>query len=240
MTTAVRSTPGATTRLHLLDRMELRHHGACVALPDSSKRLLALLALRERHQHRSTVAGTLWTDTTEDRAAANLRTALWRVRRFSADLILSEGAYLRIGRHVRVDLAEVTEATRRLVADPHARDEPHLSAETLCQELLPEWPDDWVLLERERLRQLRLHGLEALCLRFTALGRHALAIEAGLLAVAAEPLRETTQRALIAAHVSEGNMSEAVRQYDTYRELLQHTLGIEPSDNLRAVVAPCR
>ena len=39
-------------------------------------------------------------------------------------------------------------------------------------ELLPDWYDDWVLLERERFRQLRLHALDALCDDLTRAGRH--------------------------------------------------------------------
>lgn len=233
-------TPGIGTRLHLLDRLELRSRGVAMTLPDVSQRLLAFLALRNRHLHRCTVAGTLWTDTTDERAAANLRTALWRVRKLGGGLVVSDGAYLHIGPQVSTDLAEITEAVGRLVAAPRSREEPATTAAVLCRELLPDWHDDWVMIERERLRQLRLHGLEALCLRLTALGRYAPAIEAGLLAVAVEPLRETAQRALIEAHLVEGNVSEAVRQYDSYRDQLRDYLGIEPSSHLRAILAPCR
>ena len=228
------------TRLHLLDRLELRCRGVAVTLPDASQRPLAFLALSNRHQHRCTVAGTLWMDTTDERAAANLRTALWRVRKLSGGLVVSDGAYLRLGPQVRTDLADITEAVGQLVADPRAPEEPRTTAALLCRELLPEWQHDWVMLERERLRQVRLHGLESLCRRLTALGRYALAIEAGLLAVAVEPLRETAQRALIEAHLVERNVSEAVRQYDTYRDQLREHLGIEPSAELRAILAPCR
>ena len=237
-----RPAPAVTlrTRLNLLGRLELSCDGAMVCLPDASQRLLAFLALRHRHQHRSTVAGTLWMDTTEERAAANLRTALWRLRKVAGALVLSDGSYLRIGEHIRVDLAEMTAATRRLVDDPTGRDEPPVTAAALSRELLPEWHDDWVLLEREQLRQVRLHGLEALCRRLTALTRYAPAIEAGLLAVGEEPLRETTQRALIAAHLAEGNISEAVRQYDGYRSLLWESLAVRPGAELRALITPYR
>jgi DNA-binding SARP family transcriptional activator len=229
-----------SARLHLLGRLELSCDGATMCLPDASQRLLAFLALRDRHQHRSTVAGTLWMDTTEERAAANLRTALWRLRKVAAGLVLSDGSYLRIGDNIRVDLAEMTAATRRLVDDPTGCEEPSVTAAALSRELLPEWHDDWVLLEREQLRQVRLHGLEALCRRLTGLGRFAPAIEAGLLAVGEEPLRETTQRALIAAHLAEGNVSEAVRQYDGYRALLWDSLAVRPGAELRSLVAPNR
>jgi len=236
----VRFEPNYRARLHLLDRLELRCDGAAVFVPDTALRVLAFLALRDRYQHRSVIAGTLWTDTTEKRAAASLRTALWRIRRVGSELVAADGFYLRIGDSVKVDLTEVTDAARLLVADPQSDAEPAVTAETLSKELLPDWHDDWVILERERLRQVRLHGLEALCRRLSALGRHALAIEAGMLAVAIEPLRETTQRVLISAHLGHGNVSEARRQYNVFRHLLQENLGIEPGDELRALVAACR
>src|SRR6266571_3495035 len=56
--------------------------------------------------------------------------------------------------------------------------------EELSIDLLPYWYEDWVLVERERFRQLRLHALEALCEQLTALGRFDHAVEAGIAAVA--------------------------------------------------------
>ena len=55
-------------------------------------------------------------------------------------------------------------------------------------------------------------------------------------AVAAEPLRESAQRALIRAHLAEGNRSEALRQYRSYESLLRDELGLEPTSDLKALV----
>ncbi|MCP2296948.1 DNA-binding transcriptional activator of the SARP family [Nocardia amikacinitolerans] len=227
-------------RLGLLGGLELRCGGVAIPLSVAAQRLLAFLALHNRHLRRSTVAYTLWMNSVENRAAANLRTVLWRLRKLERSLVVSDGPYLRIGGNVQIDVVELTGATRQLIADPQALEAPKVTAETLSKELLPGWDDDWVLLERERLRQLRLHGLEALCKRLTALGLYEPAIEAGLIAVALEPLRETTQCALIEAHLDEGNVSEAVRQYDVYRDLLDESLGIAPGRQLRSVIAPYR
>jgi DNA-binding SARP family transcriptional activator len=107
--------------------------------------------------------------------------------------------------------------------------------------LLPACYDEWVLTERERFRQLRLHALEALCDRLTARGRYGEAIDAGLAAVCAEPLRESGHRAVIKAHLAEGNNAEARRQYETYRKVLRDELGVEPSPGLRDMTIPaCR
>ena len=94
-----------------------------------------------------------------------------------------------------------------------------------------------MLVERERFHQLRLHALEASCDRLITAGRCGEAIDAGLAVVAAEPLRESAHRALIRAHLAEGNQGEAHRQYQLCCEILRDELGVEPSNTLRALLS---
>jgi len=103
-------------------------------------------------------------------------------------------------------------------------------------ELLPDWYDDWVLLAQERIRQLRLHALEALALRLASVGRYGEAVDAALVAVQAEPLRESAHRTLIAVHLGEGNQVEALRHYHRYRELVHTALGANPSAKMEELV----
>ncbi len=56
-------------------------------------------------------------------------------------------------------------------------------------------------------------------------------------AVAADPLRETGQRMLIEAHLREGNVSEARRQFELYRSVLLDRLGITPSRSVERLVS---
>jgi DNA-binding SARP family transcriptional activator len=108
--------------------------------------------------------------------------------------------------------------------------------EPLAGSLLPDWYDDWVLLERERYRQLGLHALEMLSEHLTAARRFGPALEAALAAVAGEPFRESAHRVLIKAHLAEGNASEAIRQYDFYRKLVNDHLGLDPSPAMDALL----
>ena len=55
-----------------------------------------------------------------------------------------------------------------------------LDLEADALDLLPGWYDDWTILERERLRQRVLHALEAQSRILSAVGRHAVAVEAAL------------------------------------------------------------
>jgi DNA-binding SARP family transcriptional activator len=168
-------------------------------------------------------------------ANANLRAALWRLPACSEGFIEVTARHLRLAGDVSVDLHRAALARRLL--DRSARwddDELRTAWMQLSRDLLPDWyDDDWVLAERERFHHLRLHALEALCDRLTAAGRYGEAVDAGLAAVRAEPLRESANRVLIKAHLAEGNHGEASRQYSSYRPLTLAELGVEPSANLR-------
>ncbi|MBU2670223.1 transcriptional regulator [Actinoplanes bogorensis] len=226
----------ATMRVRVLHGFEFSERGSVLALPANVERVIALLAVRERPQHRNTVAATLWSDTTVDRAAASLRTALWQSRRIVGGCLAGAGAYLTVAAVVDVDVRRVGRQIQRLFDAGTTLDDADCNPRDLAGDLLPEWDEEWLVFERERLRQLRIHALEALCRKLSAAGRSGEAIDAGLAAVGAEPLRESAQRALIQAHLDEGNVSEARRQYHAYRELLLDSLEIEPSDGLRSLV----
>ncbi|WP_406100438.1 bacterial transcriptional activator domain-containing protein [Streptomyces sp. NBC_01013] len=91
------------------------------------------------------------------------------------------------------------------------------------------WDEDWVLLEREHLRQLRLHALDEPAETLIPAGQTVLAIEAAWASVRAESLRVSTHRAVVSAHLAEGNAGEAVRHYEAFCHLLATILGVVPS-----------
>jgi DNA-binding SARP family transcriptional activator len=221
----------APIRLSLLRGFDLRQADCPVRVPYSAQRLLAFLALHDRPLQRLYVAGCLWLDSTQEHANANLRTALWRLRRPGCVVVEATPSDLGLADGVVVDLNEAAAAARRALS--HDGEAADLEQLCLAGDLLPGWYDDWLLIERERFRQLRVHALESLCEDFTAAGEFAAAASAGLAAVAAEPLRESAHRVLIRAHLAERNVGEAIRQYTIYRDLLQAQLGIEPSRQLQ-------
>ncbi len=237
--TLVDDSPAPVAQLTLTRGFELRVQGRAVELPRNSERLVAFLALSARSMFRGYVAGILWLDHSEERALANLRSALWRLRVAGVDVVSTVGDRLELGRDVVVDVRELTAWARGVDQAPEI--EPDVLERLLAaRELLADWYDDWTVAERERFRHLRLHALEACCRRLSEAGDHARAIEAGLAAVADESLRESAQRALIAAHLAEGNVVEALRQYASFRGLLARELGLPPSRQLEELVAPYR
>lgn len=201
-------------------------------VPEGSKQLLAFVAMRRRRVERRQAAGLLWPLGDEERAAGNLRSALWRLRRAGIDVLVADKWSLVLDPDVLVDLHAMEQwATRLIEGHPSVADlaVPPSVADAL--DLLPGFYDDWALIERERIRQRILHALEALSERLAGAGRFADAIEAAMLATSAEPLRESAHRTLIKAHVAEGNLTEARRIFLAYRALLQRELGVVPPDN---------
>ena len=193
---------------------------------------------RDRPVLRAHVAGSLWLETTEEHACANLRSTLWRLRRAAEGLVEASGQQLGLGPDVVVDVRVSAALARRLLTDiDHPREVQNLELDldALRADVLPDWYDDWIVFERERFRQLRLHALDLLAGLFLELGRPARAMETALAAVAAEPLRESAHRAVIRIHLAEGNAGEAVRQYRLYRRLAGE-LGLEPSAQIKELI----
>jgi DNA-binding SARP family transcriptional activator len=204
-------------------------------VPEGSKHLLAFVALRRRRIERNQVAGTLWPFGADMRAAGNLRSALWRLRRAGIDVLVADKWSLLLRAEALVDLHVMDQwATRVIEGTPSACDLAISPSLTDALDFLPGWYDDWALMERERIRQRLLHALEAVSRRLVHAGDYAGAVEAAMLAISAEPLRESAQRVLIEAHVAEGNLAEARRGYMLYRDLLRRELEVEPSSDLLA------
>jgi len=230
--------PGAQPQITLLGGFELRIGEDLVHLPLNGQRVLAFLALQERPIRRARVAGTLWYDSSDDLAAASLRSALWKVRRSDAGLIHSSRDELALAPGAQVDVHRLLRAARRMVREETSLPtEAWFEPDLLFADLLPGWYDDWVLLEQERLRQLRTHALERLAGALAAEGRYGEAVDAALAVVHAEPLRESAHRALIAIHLQEGNRMEALRQYRKLEALLLAELGVEPLPDIREMLA---
>jgi DNA-binding SARP family transcriptional activator len=209
-----------------------------VAVPFQAQRVLACLAVGEPKQPRSTVAGQLWGAVPETRAQATLRNTLWRIRQVSGAIVTSTREALELSPSMLVDLKYAKRIARRLQRGDQTADDEERAVSLLDHDLLPSWDEDWLTIERERVRQLRIHALEGLSASLLRNSQFSLAIQAALAAVSAEPLRESAQTALIRAHLCEGNPFEAIRQFDAYSRLLFDELGLEPSPHLHGLIRP--
>jgi DNA-binding SARP family transcriptional activator len=227
-------------RVRLLDGFGLDVPGgggpaATDCLPPGVQRLVALLCLSDRVS-RTATAGQLWPDVSEGRAHGSLRSALWRLHRAAPGVVEVSGDALCLAADVRVDVRELSDWAQRVLAAPAGVAELAVPDAALGGDLLPGWYDDWVLVERERLHQLRLHALEAVAAGFAVHGRHWEALQAAYAAVRAEPLRESAHRTIVRVHLAEGNLTEAVRAYDLFRTIVQDELGVAPTEQMTRLV----
>ena len=207
-------------------------------VPAGSRRLLAFVALHRRPVERRHAAAVLWPAMPATRAGGNLRSALWRLRGAGIDAVTADQCFLALAPRVAVDVHAVREwATRLIEGHPSPADLALSPSSTEALDLMPGCYDDWALIERERLRQRILRALEALSRHLVAVSRFGDAIDAAMIAVHAEPLRESAQRALVEAHLAEGNVVEARRAYRAYALLLHREVGAGPAPELTALVS---
>ncbi|WP_158892929.1 AfsR/SARP family transcriptional regulator [Amycolatopsis anabasis] len=221
-------------RLSLLDGFALACAEGTVDVPRTLQRLLAFLGLRGRAS-RAHAIGVLWPESDEQRALGSLRTALWRLHQLGAPVVAAQGETLRLHDWVRVDVDDLVLSAKTAAVGDEPPDVLDLRMGGL-RELLPGWFDDWVLIERERLRQLYLHTMERLAANELRQGKYGEAVESTLAAMRAEPLRETPHRLLLEIHLAEGNYSEALNTYHSYRVLLRRELGVGPSPEMQRLL----
>ena len=229
--------PEAPSILHLFGGPFVTCGRQRLEIPEGSKRLLAFVALHRGRIERRYAAGALWPTGDDIRAAGNLRSALWRLNGAGIQILSADKHGLAIRDDVLVNVHIIRAWAGRLIGGSASRDDLKILPWGIdALDLLPGWYDDWALIEREHIRQRLLHALEALSHQLLQLQRCAEAVEAAMIAVSTEPLRESAQRALIEAHLAEGNWVEGLRSFEAYRDLLGRELGTRPGSELAEMV----
>ena len=222
--------PDPLPHIQLLDGFRLAFGPAPVHVVPGAQRLLALLALREGPVPRGIAAALLWPEATARRAAACLRSSLWRLGK-PIPLVAAVDDALTLATGVDVDFRHACALTTEPDATPGA-------VAVLKADLLPGWDQPWVRTERDWWGEARLRALEVLSERFRSHGDHHHAHQAALAAVQTDPLRESAHRTLVELHLADGNPAQAVRQYQNYRALLRAELGLEPSAQIHDLMRP--
>lgn len=212
-------------RLQVLGAFQLTCRGRTVVLGAMAQRLIAFIYLHPPAVDRQLVYGSLWPDSPEHRAKANLRQLLWTLRRDEHRLVLGT-SQLRLAPGVVSDLDALWDSTTAELAES----EPQLF------DLLPGWYEDWVSPHRERVRLMLEGRIEAAALDCLGCGRFATAVVLAGAVCRAEPLRETSVRLLVEALVRQGNVADAKRAVDRYRASLLEDLGLAPSELLQSLI----
>ncbi len=229
--------------IHLLGEFRLTDGDALIGAINAPRlqSLLAYLVLhRDVPQPRQHLAFQLWPDTTEAQARTNLRQLLHGLKQTlpEAEQFLHADAQTLqwdSAAPFRLDVAEFEEALAQADAaeqtgDPHALRVALEQAIALYQgDLLPSCYDDWILPERERLRQAFTGTLERLLLFLERQGEPRAAIGYAQRLLRHDPLLEETYRALMRLYAACGDRAGALRVYQTCAVVLQRELAVEPS-----------
>lgn len=227
----------APLRIRLLGAFQLGlGNGIPVRLPaKKAQALLAYLVLESRQPHtRDKITALLWPGATGAQARHRLRQALVELRRvFSrarSRTLIIEGDTIELDRSaLDVDVVEFERAVAE--GGPTALERAvALHRGELLEGLAPhEAPfEEWLLAERERLRELALEALAKLLHHQRTTGALEAALQTALRLLALDALQEPVHRALMRLYVQLGRRASALRQYQICVGVLQRELGVEP------------
>jgi DNA-binding SARP family transcriptional activator len=242
-------------QLSLLGKLQVSRAGKPVTGFVSSKAqaLLCFLAVTGRPHDRQTLATLLWGDMPEVEARTNLRTVLANLRKLLEPFleISRETVRFKRGSSYWLDVelfqaalaaAGLSEKSSELpeLSEPHPP--PKIFIQPLRQALELYQGDflegftvrealgfeEWMLNQRERLRQLAVQGLFNLAREHTLRGEYAAAMDYTGRLLALEPWREEGHRQMMTLLAKSGQRSAALAQYENCRRILAEELGVEP------------
>jgi hypothetical protein len=148
-------------RVFLLGSFRLSSHGQNVVLPVSGQRVVAYLALADDLVQRRSVIAALWPDLSNGRGPGRLRTTLWRIARVAPGLVRRDGHWLQLDPALSVDTRDLDRAVKAALDEPASAEASVLDRLIAADELLADWDDEWLVVHRERLHQLRLEALDS-------------------------------------------------------------------------------
>lgn len=207
-----------------------------------------LLAAPGRRASRSLLAAQIWPENSESSARHCLATAFWRIRSKlpvgrSPLSLTSDQVSLTVGPCHWIDViaferrASTCLASPQMLRDPRERRRLARALSLYRQDFLAECDQEWIALERERLRALHLDALHELALAETRAKDWSAARAAAQTLCRAEPLREDAQRLLIEVTAREGNRALALKHYRDFEHLLARELSIAPMAETTALAA---
>ncbi len=205
-----------------------------------SQALLYYLAVSGRPEARLTLAGLLWPEKSDQEARTNLRQAVRQLRQFIGDA--DAGGYLVTTRetlslHETLPL-EVDATIFEWMANAGMGGQipvlqfalDRYTGEFLNGFFLDDAYgfEEWMLIIRERLRSLAIHGLQALAQHYAEQTDIKKGLTTARRLLEIEPWREETHRLMMQFLAWDGQTSAALTQFERCRQLLWDELGVKP------------
>src|SRR5215471_16088510 len=222
--------------LVLLGGFQVRVAGRVVdVLGRKERALLAVLGMPPGEpRSREKLAALLWSDRSDKQARDSLKQALLRLRKSFGSLhplpMVTDRASVTLDRaDIGVDVEEFEQLVAKGTPDGLAR-AMELYRGDLLEGLDIRDPafEEWLLFERQRLRQQARDALAKLLDHYMADATRDQASMAARRLLALDPLNEIAHRALMQIYVQQGQTALALKQYHLCRDALRDELGVEP------------
>lgn len=225
-----------TLRIYALGQPRVEIEGTTVQWTTTQSRDLFFCLLQYPQGLRKEEVGAIfWPEHPPHRLDGIFRSTLYRLRRavFRDSVIFEDGVYrfnwesdywfdVDIFDQLLLEAERATGPAEKIIALEE-------SQRLYKDEYMEGVYADWCVLERERLREQYLDGLEALAGLLAGQGDLYGAIEQYQLLVAQDPYREVAHRELMYCHHRLGDRAAAIRQYQSCLQILRDDLGISPA-----------
>jgi DNA-binding SARP family transcriptional activator len=223
--------------IHLLGAFTAKYNGRPITSLSSPRHqsLLAYLLLhRDEPQPRRLVAYLFWPDSDESQARTNFRKLLHDLRKVfpEIDQFLEAGGQTLVWRSDATYQLDVQDFEQAISKAPTIEGS-EAALKLYRGNLLPNCYDDWILSERERLRQEYLNVLEKLVGLLERERQYSTAIAYAQQLLESDPLREEMYRRLMQLYALNGDPAGVLRTFHTCVTVLQRELGVEPSQITR-------
>ena len=204
-------------------------------VPEKAALMVVYLADTGAPARRSRLAGLLWSDVPEDRARANLRVALTRLRAALGDLVGADRERVWLTVDPAYDGAAIASGDSESIVTHYTGD--FLAGIDVAEAMVFM---DWVDARRE---SLRMSAMMSLSEDLAAARRDHRWDEGAVLAarvVELEPWNEPAHRFLMEAAAARGGRTAALAQYQRCIDALEDSLGLEPDDETRTLAESLR
>ena len=224
------------TEIRLLGGFQIAQAGESLAeLPARIQALLAnVLIHRHAPRSRQQLAYSFWPESTDGQARTNLRRLLLLLRRAlppTDDLfdITDQSVGWRPAIPVALDLATFEDGLSAApTVGPARRAALNAAVAVYTGDLLPDCYDDWILPERERLRNAFAAALDDLMLLAESERDYPAAIAHARRLLRHDPLHEASYRRLMRLLALIGDRAAALQVYHTCATLLRREVGVDP------------
>ena len=210
--------------------------GRAVQLSGQKDRaLLGYLAVSPGVSHpREKLASMLWSDSGDRQARDSLKQALLRLRRClkqvtDGPLITDRQSVTLDANSVWVDVGHFEALLRDRGPDATEQAAKLYNGDLLDGILVRDASfEDWLQVERQRLRSLATEAWTDLMERSLDGGHRERAVTAARRLLSLDPLHETACRTLMRVHAERGERPQALKLFETLRRRLQQELAVAP------------